>query len=522
MALTAQPDSGNTVKWYDENNILLPDAPLINTKYPASFQYFATQTNVYGCESPASIFVAIVHPVAKIISSSYLSPTLCGLPSGSVTLQVVDLNGDPMPDMPVKVHYTKFLVEYNVSDSTDATGKIIIPLTAGTYSDFYVETFGCLSQKLPDIFELKDPTPPAQPIAGYNAPICSESVLNLSASSPTSSQTGTIYYVWAGPAFGNEPDTSQNTVVSFPSAKTSYNGLYIVYAIQNNCISDPSSFPVEIKQSPTKPVITTRTPLCIGDNLSLVATSSITGNNTLNYVWNGPGTGFPVNGAYAGISPVKIEDGGVYSITVTSPETGCSATADTLVQVGGYPVVKFGKDSFNLPTGYIMKLSPDIVNASDKNILPITKYEWAPAENIQCNDAPCSLPVITVKKDICYTVKATNLYGCSGSDTVCISTFCTNAQVFVPNAFTPRGLAANSKFMVRASGIASVKSFRVFNRWGRIVFEKNNFAPNDPAYGWDGYVNGKLADMGVYVYTVEVVCDNGTPYTYKGNVTLLQ
>ncbi len=522
MALSVDADAGNTVNWYDENNKLLNAAPVINTQNPAQFIYYATQTNVFGCESPSSKFVAIVHPVAKIISSSYLNPTSCGIPSGSVTLNIVDLNGNPMPNMNVLVHYTKFQLEYVVKESTDVSGKIFIPLTAGTYSDFYVETFTCLSQKIPDVFVLKDPTPPEAPVAGYNAPLCSESVLNLSASSPTSSQTGVINYVWVGPAFGNEPDTSQNTVVSFPSAKTSYNGLYIVYAIQNNCISTATSFTVEIKQSPTKPVITTKTPLCIGDNLTLTATSSIIGNNTLNYVWNGPGTGFPVNSAYAGISPVKIEDGGVYSITVTSPETGCSATVDTLISVGGYPVVQFSKDSFNLPTGYIMKLSPAIINASDKNILPISKYEWAPAENIQCNDAPCSLPTITVKKDICYTVKATNIYGCSGSDTLCISTFCTNSQVFVPNAFTPRGLSANSKFMVRASGIASVKSFRVFNRWGRIVFEKNNFPPNDPNYGWDGYINGKLADMGVYVYTVEVVCENGTPYTYKGNVTLLQ
>lgn len=522
MALTANADAGNTVKWYDANNVLLSQAPVINTINPAQFDFYATQANVYGCESPSSKFMAIVHPVAKIISSSYTNPTSCGIPSGSITLNVVDLNGNAMPLLPVHVHYTKFQTNYSVAATTDASGKITIALTAGTYTDLYVETFSCLSEKIPDVFVLKDPNPPAQPVAGYNAPLCSESVFNLSASSATSNQNGVIDYVWVGPAFGSTPDTSQNTTVSFPSAQTSYNGIYIVYAIQNNCISLPTSFAVEIKQSPSKPKITTRTPLCIGDNLSLAATSSIIGNNTLNYVWNGPGTGFPVNSANASISPVKIEDGGVYSSTVTSPETGCSATADTLIQVGGYPVVQFSKDSFNLPTGYIMHVTPTILNASDKNILPIAKYTWTPPENVQCNDGPCTLPTITVKKNMCYNVTATNIYGCSGSDTICITTFCNNAQVFIPNAFTPKGLAANSKFMIRASGIASVKSFRVFNRWGRIVFEKNNFPPNDPAYAWDGYINGKLADMGVYVYTVDVVCENGTPYTYKGNVTLIQ
>ncbi|SFQ43655.1 Ig-like domain-containing protein [Parafilimonas terrae] len=522
VALTANADAGNTVKWYDENNILLGQPPVINTQNPAQYIFYATQTNMYGCESPASAFAAVVHPVAKITSASYTNPTLCGLPSGSVTLNVVDLNGNAMPELPVTVHYIKFQTAYSIKSKTNAAGQIIIPLTAGTYSDFYVETFGCPSQKIPNVFVLKDPTPPAQPIAGYNAPICTGAVLNLSASSPTSSQIGTINYVWVGPAFGSEPDTSQNTVVSIPNAQTNYNGIYIVYAIQNNCISTPSTFTVEIKQSPAKPVIATKTPLCIGDNLSLSATSSIPGNNTLNYVWNGPGSGFPVNNATAGIAPVTIEDAGVYSITVTSPQTGCSATANTLIEVGGYPIVKFSKDFFNVPTGYTMQITPAITNASDRNILPIAKYEWTPPDNIQCNDAACSLPTLIVKNNICYTVKATNVYGCSGSDTICINTFCTNAQVFIPNAFTPRGLAANSRFMVRGSGIASIKSFRIFNRWGRLVFERNNFAPNDPNYGWDGYINGKLADMGVYVYTADVVCENGTPYQYKGNVTLLQ
>ena len=55
-----------------------------------------------------------------------------------------------------------------------------------------------------------------------------------------------------------------------------------------------------------------------------------------------------------------------------------------------------------------------------------------------------------------------------------------------------------------------------------IVFEKANFPPNDPAYGWDGMVKGKKVTPDVFVYMAEVICDNGTPYTYKGNTTLIK
>jgi len=223
----------------------------------------------------------------------------------------------------------------------------------------------------------------------------------------------------------------------------------------------------------------------------------------------------------ARVNKVKLEDAGIYTITVYSPATGCSSSTDTLIQIGGYPIVKFSQDTITVPTGFLLKLAPEITNATAPGILPMKNFAWTPSQDVVCNDAICSTPVANIKNNTCYAVKATNIYGCSGSDTLCVKVFCTGSQVFIPNAFAPRGnLQENVKLIVRASGIASVRSFRVFNRWGKVVFEKNNFPPNSPDFGWDGYVNGRLADQGVYIYTVEVVCENGVPFTYKGNVTL--
>jgi hypothetical protein len=55
-----------------------------------------------------------------------------------------------------------------------------------------------------------------------------------------------------------------------------------------------------------------------------------------------------------------------------------------------------------------------------------------------------------------------------------------------------------------------------------LVFEKNNFNPNDVSAGWDGRINGKLASPDVYVYMCEVVCENDISYTYKGNVSIVK
>ena len=521
-ALNITPLPGTTVKWYDENAVLLSNAPVINTTVAGKVIYYVSQTNSYGCESPQSQISATVHLTPKIVSANYTNPTNCGVPSGSIILQVLDLNNGAMPNAPVTVYYNKFQTAYTFDTHTDATGKITMPLTAGTYSGIYVETSGrCASAKIPDVFVLKDPTPPAQPVAGYNPPVCSGQPFTLTALSSGNSQPGTIQYVWAGPAFGGMADTVSNAVVAFPSAALSDAGTYAVYAIQNSCISQTASFHVRVNQSPAQPMIVTKTPLCAGQDLVLQAYSSIPGNATLNYLWKGPGTGFPVSSANAGINKVAIKDAGIYSITVSSPQTGCSVTSDTLIQVGDHPVVAFAQDTLVLPTGYRLHLEPVISNATDPGVLPVQSYTWTPAQDLECNDASCSSPVASIKNDVCYAVKVTNIYGCSGTDDICIRVFCQNSQVFIPNAFAPNGnVPENRILMVRATGIASVKSFRVFNRWGRLMFERSNFPPNSIDYGWDGMVKGKAADTGVYIYTVDVICENGVPYSFKGNVTL--
>lgn len=521
ITLQATGLPGHTIRWYDAQQTLLPSAPVITTTDSVRLQYYVNQRSAFGCEGPKASIVAIVHPTLKITGADFTNPVACGIPSGTIVLQTRDLNDQIVPNVPVIVHYKKFQTELVADGFTDGDGKITLSLTAGSYTDFYAEsTGGCTTAYLNDVFVLKDPDPPAKPVAGYNPPICSESPLTLTALSATSPQHGEIEYVWAGPAFGPYPDTVNNTVVTFPSASITDAGTYVVYATQHNCISDADSFIVVINRSPSKPVINTRTPLCVGDELYLSATSGIGDNSTLTYLWTGPGRGFPVNGSHAGIDKVVLTDAGRYAITVTSNETGCASTTDTLIEIGNYPIIKFSTDTLILPTGFKITLDPAILNATEPGILPMQKYTWTPEDDLQCNDALCDKPVLTVKNDACYAVRATNIYGCSGSDTICVRAFCKDAQVFVPNAFTPDGLPENRILMVRASGIATVKSFRVFNRWGRVMYERSNFAPNSSEFGWNGYINGKKADTGVYVYTVEVICENGTPYTLKGNVTL--
>ena len=69
------------------------------------------------------------------------------------------------------------------------------------------------------------------------------------------------------------------------------------------------------------------------------------------------------------------------------------------------------------------------------------------------------------------------------TDSVTIIVTCDGKNLFVPNTFSPNGDGVNDQFFVSGKGLTTIQTMRVFNRWGQMVFEKRNFAPNDPKCG---------------------------------------
>ena len=193
---------------------------------------------------------------------------------------------------------------------------------------------------------------------------------------------------------------------------------------------------------------------------------------------------------------------------------GCfNDTAYINIAVGKVPTVSLGPDKV-VAAGTMYPLVSTVTNG------PITKYQWTSGSGVSCDN--CVEPMAHIKYDIAYSVKVTNTMGCTASDTIRFKVFCEQSQVYIPNLFTPDGDGVNDVLMVRGKGIKSVKNFRIFNRWGEIVFEKANFEPNIKSHGWDGTIRGQKAPPDVYVYTCEVMCENDVPFTYKGNVAIIK
>lgn len=207
--------------------------------------------------------------------------------------------------------------------------------------------------------------------------------------------------------------------------------------------------------------------------------------------------------------PVFTAPFGDYNLNVIVSGAKCiNDTVPLHITIAPKPSVEAGDDK-TVAVGTEVQLwaaSPNPVN-----------YYWTPvADSFSCTD--CRRPFVTVNQNQVVYATAINQWGCEASDSVVLKVVsCAPESVFVPNTFTPNNDDLNDRLYVRGIGLAALEFFRVFDRWGRLVFETNNI--NE---GWDGTVNGKLADVATYVYHLKATCSSNELVEKSGNVTLIR
>ncbi|MEO7265921.1 MAG: PKD domain-containing protein, partial [Ferruginibacter sp.] len=310
------------------------------------------------------------------------------------------------------------------------------------------------------------------------------------------SVSGGSIYTWS-PAQG-----LSCTNCSSPMANPDSLRKYIVIGTSSDGCINKDSVNIAIVY-PFKMKISRPDSICIGGSAQLFAT----GANS--YSWT----------PTAGITVTNIS-----MITVTPQQTttykvigkdGKNCFADTAyipITVFPIPTVDGGPDK-TINTGQSVNLVP-IISAD------VTNVTWSPTGSI----TQTNYPAITVKpkETTQYLVQVTNAGGCQSRDIVTVFVICNGANVFIPNTFSPNGDGANDIFYPRGSGLFSIRSLKIFNRWGEIVYQKNDFMPNDERSGWNGMYKGQKLNPDVFIYTMEIMCDNSTVLTYKGNIALIK
>lgn len=439
--------------------------------------------NAAGCNGPSKIFSITVNPVPSVAQPA--NQSLCnGVTTNAVaftgTLSNVSTytwtNSDPSIGLPASG--TGNIPAFTAVNTGNTAITATITVTAST----------SLCPGSARSFTITvHPTPAV--VVSNDMNVCLGSTAQLSAS-------GASQYTWT-PATGLSCTTCANPVAT-PTGSVKY---IVKGQSAFGCFAFDSVSLTVIR--PFQMLVTPNDTLCIGESTGLQAS----GANS--YLWSPP----------QGLNRVDIANPVATPATTTLYRVvgydgfGCFTDTNFVkITVGPRPTLNIGAD-MTLSTGTSITFNPATTNG------PIVSWTWAPATGLSCTN--CPTPTTTVRDNIYYTLSIKNNYGCITNDTIFIFVFCKSAQVFIPNAFTPDGDGLNDILMVRGKGIL-VKTFRIFNRWGELVFEKTNFNPNDPKFGWDGKVRGVPATPDVFVYTAEVICDNAVIYTYKGNTTLLK
>jgi gliding motility-associated-like protein len=245
------------------------------------------------------------------------------------------------------------------------------------------------------------------------------------------------------------------------------------------------------------------TTMCTGQQTQLHATGAVS------YRWL-PATG--LSRADVGNPLANPPSTTAYRVVGYGNDNCFTDTADVTLTVHPSPEIRTGGPR-EVPAGTSQTLQ--VQGSGD-----VLQWSWYPNKWISCAD--CATPVITPKGDVTYNITATNSYGCKAIALLPVKLVCPGSTAFIPNSFSPNGDGQNDVFYVRGGGISAVRSFRIFNRWGQLVFEKTNCRTDDPGCGWDGRINGRLVNPDVYVYFVELTCDTNEPLELRGNVTVLR
>ncbi len=122
-----------------------------------------------------------------------------------------------------------------------------------------------------------------------------------------------------------------------------------------------------------------------------------------------------------------------------------------------------------------------------------------------------------------YEVTVLDSNGCRASDarTVIVQT---DRRVYIPNIFAPHGAIYENTGLRMSCGpdVALVRTFQLFDRWGRMVAERRNFLPSDGEVLWDGMLNGERVPPSVFTYVAEIEFIDGEVETFTGDVTLVR
>ncbi len=457
-------------------------------------------------------------------SNNSADSTLSGLPAGTYCVTVLDDNGCQVEDcatvgeppaLELATHATNtgcntgddgtidLMVNggsgpFTILWNTGSSAEDLTALAAGTFSATVTDSHNCVDS-ISTVVGENNPLG----VGFLSNPVNCFGENNGSIETFINGSSGNISFHWAGPDNYNSNERNPSNLTA---------GLYFLSLQDNDGCSLTDSILVEQPAAPLIGQPEVKDISCPGFRDGRITLFPEGG--TPPYSFSLDGKPFSSGGSFNALQE------GFYNIT-TKDANGClHNTGDLFITEPAPILLDLGPDT-TINFGQSVRLIPDIQNVSDLTALT---YNWTANDTAAIIERPnWRRPTVTVKDPTTFRLTVTNSNGCTATDLLTVFVRKTR-YVIVPTGFSPNGHIANRFLHVHGSSSLTpqVKLFRVFDRWGELLYQATDFAVNDLSVGWDGTFKGKEMPSGVYVWYLEIEFEDGLKQVLKGNTTLIR
>ncbi|MCF8239719.1 MAG: gliding motility-associated C-terminal domain-containing protein [Saprospiraceae bacterium] len=432
--------------------------------------YFVTIKDANDCEVTIAVDVRELELLLDPAIQAVVEPSCFGFSDGQITLKII--NGLPP-------------YEYNFNNTGWSNANTFTNLSATTYTVEVRDANNCLGYF---VFNMGEPDPLVLDVTGTD--ISCFGADDGQAQATVSGGTEPYSYLWSD---GQMSDIATDLPPGpYMVTVTDDHGCTIVDG--TTLIQPPQLFLNLVE------VIDVR---CFGEANGSLTVAGIGG--TPNYLYSVDG------GPYQDTPTFENLKAGDYSVSIMD-EQGCITTIIVTVNQPPPLLVDAGAD-VTIELGYSTSLSSNV----SPPFTPVSTF-WSPVDSLTC--ATCPDIEVGPVNTTTFTVTVVDSAGCSASDLV---TVVVNKirNIYIPNAFSPDGNGINDVFTIYGGVAAeSVLVFRIYNRWGGLIYEGTNFQLNSESDGWNGVYKGEYLNPDVFAFYALIRFIDDEEIIYKGDIQI--
>ncbi len=168
------------------------------------------------------------------------------------------------------------------------------------------------------------------------------------------------------------------------------------------------------------------------------------------------------------------------------------------------------------------ELAENEFDLSFSTIDSIVSIEWSGSDLLSCTT--CEVSSISIEEDTEVTLILETTEGCLISKSILLEAIAappTTMEVYRPSAIS-LSVPGDDIFFLQSAEELMITHLRIFDRWGNLVFQNENFLSNDPSQGWNGTFNSTPVEQGVYIYQLEYEDPELGIQESIGNLTLIR